>query len=84
MIGSGVSKSGSPAAKLTMSLPASRRLLAKSLSIMVLDGCKFAILGLRVLATAALVGATAALHPDEEDLFSKGEFQCDYTQGMLK
>lgn len=68
MMGPGVSKSGSPAAKLTMSFPASRRLLAKSDSSIVLEGFSFVTLGLSDVSTGL---ATVALLPASQQWSSR-------------
>lgn len=52
MMGAGVSKSGSPAAKPMISAPCSLRLVAKSVKAMVLEGLRDATLGFRVGSTA--------------------------------
>jgi len=53
MTGCGVSKSGSPAARLMTSWPASLMLLAKSVRAMVLDICRPATRGFSLMSTGA-------------------------------
>ena len=60
MIGAGVSKSGSPAARLTMSFPASRRLLARSDRSIVFDGRRSVTFGLRLRSIILLLGGALA------------------------